>query len=66
MYMPRYAHHANLQHYHSYTPPHNDKDDKMYVHRRRHTHHTFADNKPIMNEMPEPHEDGNEKIPEGK
>ena len=64
MYMPRYAHHANLQHYHSYTPPHNKKEDKMFVHQRRHIHHTYKINVPETNEIPEPHESGNTKIPE--
>lgn len=62
--MPRIAHHSNLQHYHSYTPPHSNKDDKMYVHRRRHTYHTYQIDVPEINEIPEPHESGNTEIPE--
>lgn len=64
--MPRYAHHANLLHYQSYTPPCKYDEHKVTVHRRRHTHHTYA--KPaaaeIPNDTPEPHEDGNPTIGE--
>ena len=62
MYMPRYAHHANLLHYTSYTPPCKNADYKVSVHRRRHTHHTYdIAAAEIPNETPEPHEDGNTK-----
>ena len=58
--MPRYAHHANLMHYTTYTPPCKYKEQKVTVHRRRHTHHTYSIPAAEMkNDTPEPHEDGN-------
>ena len=64
-YMPRFAHNANLTHYTSYTPPCKYNHDKVTVHRRRHTHHTYGIPAAAMpNETPEPHEDGNTKLGE--
>ena len=63
--MLRYAHHANLLHYKSYTPPCKYNDQKVFVHRRRHTHHTYdIPAAEVPNETPEPHEDGDTKLGE--
>jgi len=65
MYMPRFAHHASLLHYKSYTPPCKYNADKVTVHRRRHTHHTYdMPSAEVPSETPEPHEDGNTKLGE--
>ena len=68
--MPRFAHHAALLHFHDYIPPHSDPHDKIYAHRRRDRHHTYAVPQPDLKiEDPEPHEDGNvhlkEPLPKG-
>ena len=57
MYMPRYARHSALLHFHDYIPPHSDPNDKIYVHHRRHCHHTYKTTQPdVLAEVPEPHE----------
>ena len=64
--MPRFAHHANLMHYTTLTPPCKYDEHKVTVHRRRHTHHTYAvpEAAKMPNETPEFHEDGNTKVDE--
>lgn len=61
--MPRQAYQSTMMHWHDYIPPHTNPDDKIYVHHRRHQHHTYT--KPVgqtASEVPAPHPDGHPQI----